>query len=106
VLDMPFDAVSFAMGAKSAGGGGGGGGVLMVTVAWDDNTGIGTCDKTADEMWAAFPNICLKMIDDGVYYDACMRAQHVESNYAFTSSSETTFYAETASDYPSTHDGD
>ena len=80
---MPFDPISFAMGAKSSGGGGssglpavtaedngdvltvvdgawgkaapsGGGGVLAVNVTEDPDTpDLYVCDKTAGEMYAA-----------------------------------------------------
>lgn len=79
--------------------GGGGGGVLVVTVTWDESEN-GTCDKTAAEMWAAFPNICFKVIDDGVYYEACVRAQQVDGTYVFVNTSGAYFHADTASNYP------
>lgn len=46
---MPFDPVSFAIGAKAASGGGGGGGNLVVHVAV--NNGTYTADKTAAEIY-------------------------------------------------------
>ena len=48
---MPFDAVSYAMGAKSGGGGSSGGGVFDVTIANVDDTL--TCNKTAGEIMTA-----------------------------------------------------
>ena len=45
VLDMPFDAVSYAMGAKGAGGGGGG--AFIVNLAMDGTMAL---DKTWKEI--------------------------------------------------------
>ena len=50
MLDMPFDAVSYAMGAKSGGGGSSGGGGLVVTF---NGTSL---DKTYAEIAGAISN--------------------------------------------------
>ncbi len=91
------------------GTGGGGGGVLEVGMTGDPNTGIITLDKTAGEMWAAYPNIAVVGGDDNHFgkfpvIDADMN----EGAYSFTitiSRHDFEFSASSADEYPFEDDG-
>lgn len=98
---MPFDPVSYAMGAKSAGGGSGGG-VLVVHLAPDGDYWV--CDKTATEIWTAAQNSSVSfMLGDSTAGEICTMTSATSDPGGFTFNFGSTGYMATAasgSDYP------
>ena len=99
---MPFDAVSFAMGAKNSGGGGGGGGALVIT---DTD---GTLNKTWQELYdSTVPMFVLKANneDSVVYwYPVVQAAYDPEDGYWIAVLNDTNtvnyYVCDAATDYP------
>lgn len=89
--------------AAPGGGGGGGSSVLVVNVTWDDDTGIGTCDKTAGEMWQAAQTGLVILANEDTFYH-CIKWQHEDGeNYSFNFldfPDNLHFRAPTSNDYP------
>lgn len=85
-----------------AAAGGGGGSVLEVGVTFD--SGAATCDKTAGEMWEAYPNLAF-VIEAGssILKCPCVSASNSSSLYSFNAMIEgdaTSFVAPSADEYP------
>lgn len=93
-------------------GGGGGGGALVVNITYDEHE-VGTCDKTAAEMWAAYPNLVVVWdAGDGIgveKYSVLDAVYNDEDGYSFAfydDGSIEKLVAADADDYPATSGGD
>jgi len=86
--------------------GGSGGGVLAVNITWNDQTGVGTADKTAGEIMEAAQSGAVVFVDhtpgddEYIMTYTLLAAHHEESLYEFEVSGEITFSATSATDYP------
>ena len=75
-----------------------GGGVLVVNVTEEDGTY--TCDKTAAEMWAAVPLVCLKYEQGDAELIKCLTMAGKQENSYMFADSGTQFEAASGTDYP------
>ena len=95
---MPFDPVSYAMGASSSGGGGGGGGGLIVVHSVD-----GVMDMKAGELYAAAQTSPVLVDYQGLF--CLLNSFSLESgpwyNFGFFAGDNyTVFFSEDADAYP------
>lgn len=85
--------------------GGGGGGWLKVTMTEDSESGVTTLDKTAGEIYAAFPFVIAVKDDEGELTAYRLDSQFSDvDGYEFSfhrgNNSPWVFYSSAADDYP------
>lgn len=90
----------------SGSGGGGGGSALVVNITFDEHD-VGTCDKTADEMWVAFPNfVVVESYGEESFtkYVPISAGKNSVSGYFFSFYGLTDLKATSGTDYPHTEE--
>lgn len=92
---------------EGGGGGGSGTGWLVVNDTYDTETDIDTLDKTAEEIWNAYPFV-VAVDNDGqdnyAYWINRRERSDLGYRFEFRGDSGLTVYAASASDYPTSEE--